>query len=187
MKHENKNLSEAKRGLKAALKAKHAEMTRLHDSYESALEEKLVGIQAYVQQLEDCVRCKALSNPTSSLHGNSPSVVSCLPPTSGTATAVSPQGTYRLKSSLTYDVLGLLSASQKNARIDGLPDGRWCGGVDGDMAEMQLSTIQNVSAATLVLSSPHIDRFESLRFVVSEPQYAWLAVFDKIFWQVGRR
>jgi hypothetical protein len=195
-KHENKKLSEAKRGLKAALKAKHAEMTRLHDSYESALEEKLVGIQAYVQQLEDCVRCHALSNPPPSLHGNSPSVVSCLPPTSGTATAVSPQGTYRLKSSLTYDIqedmlsedllaeisnsvdkladsirgtcsklmaLGLPSATQNGAGNDGLPNGKSCGGVDGDIAEMQLSAIQNVSAATLVLSSPHIDRFESLR------------------------
>lgn len=195
---ENQELSEAQirlqnevAKLNGKLKAKKAEMTNLHISYESAFEEKMTHMQEYVQKLERRLRdhsramFAAHSSPDNSapIHRTSPII----------ATAVSPQGTYTLKSSLTFNGDPDEDLPEGFARVRGAPaetrrqsdDQRlnlrvhankndemleagyggtgqvpqvaareqW--GAEGDMdlvAEIQLSAIANMSAASLILS-----------------------------------
>jgi len=71
------------------MKVQKTQMAHLHDSYEAAFEEKMANMQEYVKKLED--RSRNLSQAKfSSFSGAS-------------ATAVSPEGTYMLKSSLTFE------------------------------------------------------------------------------------
>ena len=218
------NLERENNNLNAALRQKSQEIAKLHDSYESAFEEKLVGIQDYARQLEESVRHHVLSGAM----GISADVNSnCA---SDTATAISPQGTYRLKSSLmfdedpaalqhketdcscgqpsqdllrrmaakvqqlevaVYEMDFLLTDSEgRNSSLPSRPgacaveanrrtqpdhsellwqpavensrhsNGMWLGGRDEVTEEMHLSAI-GLSAPTLVLSSPTIDRFRT--------------------------
>jgi hypothetical protein len=71
------------------MKVQKTQMAQLHDSYEAAFEEKTANMQDYVKELEDRWRSLSLAK-FSSFSG-------------ATATAVSPEGTYMLKSSLTYE------------------------------------------------------------------------------------
>jgi len=189
---ENQELSEAQirlqnevAKLNGKLKAKKAEITNLHNSYESAFEEKMTHMQEYVQKLERRLRdhsramFTAHSSPDNSapIRRTSPII----------ATAVSPQGTYTLKSSLTFDgepdkdlpeglarVRGAPAETRRqsddqglNLRVHANKNGyggtgqvhqvaareQW--GAEGDMdlvAEIQLSAIANMSAASLILS-----------------------------------
>ena len=179
---ENKMLAEDKQELKREiaklnekLKTKKAEMLKLQNSYETAFEEKLTNMQEYVKQLEDRLRRLTLNKSMTS----SPD----------TATAVSPHGIYTLKSSLTYEVCpekkmhpepGTITdvehlfhdvGMQKDERegsLGGSPNGTEQDDEKQTVLQhnidLQLSAITNLSAATLVLSSPHMDRFESLRY-----------------------
>ena len=71
------------------MKVQKTQMAHLHDSYEAAFEEKMANMQEDVKKLED--RSRNLSQAKfSSFSGAS-------------ATAVSPEGTYMLKSSLTFE------------------------------------------------------------------------------------
>ena len=214
----NRKLQVEVASLNTKIKLKNAEMAQLHDSYEAAFEEKMANMQEYVKQLEDRLRNCSLAKLSSS--------------SGGSATAVSPEGTYVLKSSLMYEGcqdVDRLAATQTSEEASGdVPWGQkdvsfhllsqmegsiqnlqcalssisaqlisrgfipvkpdtiqqGCAGEEtqlqtfmprvvlrGDTdnmdltSEMQISAIANLSAATFVLSSPHVDHSDqSLRF-----------------------
>eukprot|EP00802_Teleaulax_amphioxeia_P003280 Tamp_03283.p1 GENE.Tamp_03283~~Tamp_03283.p1 ORF type:complete len:565 (-),score=66.16 Tamp_03283:718-2412(-) len=213
----NRKLQVEVASLNTKIKLKNAEMAQLHDSYEAAFEEKMANMQEYVKQLEDRLRNCSLAKLSSS--------------SGGSATAVSPEGTYVLKSSLMYEGcqdVDRLAATQTSEEASGdVPWGQkdvsfhllsqmegsiqnlqcalssisaqlisrgfipvkpdtiqqGCAGEEtqlqtfmprvvlrGDTdnmdltSEMQISAIANLSAATFVLSSPHVDHSDqSLR------------------------